>query len=244
MAGYIGYTGNSTALVRTSPGFLMYVDTENAGITPHLMEHGLWEPDLTKFFLGKDLKGKVCVDAGANAGYYSNLFGYKGASHIYTFEPIERLLEICRKSSVINGRYGGGTYHLYNKGLSDRAGYIGFTEGLEENGGSHIDPRSPESIEIITLDSLDIPEVHFMKIDVEGHEPQVLRGAKQTIARSPDIQIAAEFNPGNNKEFRNNFSVIVDELGLQYSRIISAGKTEPVNLNTENRFSEIILTHK
>ena len=41
----------------------------------------------------------------------------------------------------------------------------------------------------------DVAEIHVMKIDAEGHELHVLRGAQEIIARSPALRIVMEFNP-------------------------------------------------
>ena len=38
-------------------------------------------------------------------------------------------------------------------------------------------------VKVVTIDTLDLPELDFLKIDAEGHEPAVLRGAKDTIER-------------------------------------------------------------
>lgn len=50
--------------------------------------------------------------------------------------------------------------------------------------------NSGEIVNIVTLDSLQIPKVSLMKVDVEGYEQEFLQGAKQTILRDkPDIII-------------------------------------------------------
>ena len=50
-------------------------------------------------------------------------------------------------------------------------------------------------VEMTTIDDF-LPSdlaVDLVKIDVEGHEPLVLRGMERTIARSPNIRIVTEF---------------------------------------------------
>jgi FkbM family methyltransferase len=57
--------------------------------------------------------------------------------------------------------------------------------------GVHINNRNDEmmDVNIITLDSLNLENVSFMKIDVEGHEVQVIKGAMQTIEKYKPVMI-------------------------------------------------------
>jgi hypothetical protein len=55
-----------------------------------------------------------------------------------------------------------------------------------------------EDIEIITLDSLNLDNIGFIKIDVENNELQVLQGAIQTLERSNYPKILFEMNETNN----------------------------------------------
>lgn len=76
----------------------------------------------------------------------------------------------------------------------------------------------------------DLP-VDLVKIDVEGHEPLVLRGMERTIARSPNIRIVIEFadtllahtvNPGK-------FADDIRGLGLAICRILPEFKIKLVS---------------
>jgi hypothetical protein len=51
------------------------------------------------------------------------------------------------------------------------------------------------SVDTTTIDAYLPPDlaVDLVKIDVEGHEPMVIRGMEQTIARSPNIRLIIEF---------------------------------------------------
>ncbi|MBR0288246.1 MAG: FkbM family methyltransferase [Selenomonadaceae bacterium] len=65
-----------------------------------------------------------------------------------------------------------------------------FTHALNP-GASSIDPNGNETAQIITLDSYvrenNLPRVDFIKMDVEGAELDILKGAATTIARFKPI---------------------------------------------------------
>ena len=53
---------------------------------------------------------------------------------------------------------------------------------------------------IMPVDALEIPQLDFVKIDVEGAEEAVWAGMQKTIERSPRIQIVMEINCGRYRE--------------------------------------------
>jgi FkbM family methyltransferase len=70
---------------------------------------------------------------------------------------------------------------LYN---SQKANNGGFSLHNYANGLSFV---VEQSINVITLDSLNLDNISMIKIDVENHENEVLEGAKQTILRNKPI---------------------------------------------------------
>jgi FkbM family methyltransferase len=104
--------------------------------------------------------------------------------HTYSFEPIPEHLDMLRRSIELNGLQDRVTVHPF--ALSSRNG----TETIHASGsGSSLvkeftdaDAR-PEQIETRTLDSLDLPGADFVKIDIEGHELEALRGAAEKLKR-------------------------------------------------------------
>ncbi len=240
MPGYIGYTGNNSALVQTSVGYMMYVDTQNPGITPHLYNTGRWEPRLTRHYTKKNsLAGKVCLDVGANMGYYCSLFGHMKAKEVHVFEPLKDLLRLCRMSSAFNGARSGVDFHFYENVVGNKIRTAGFTIA-EERGGSAVDNKGPHTVNMITIDSLNFPVVDIMKLDIEGYEPQALIGATETIARSPDIEIYAEYHPSADQA--EKLQEAVDSLDLKVSKLEGTSVVKVENLNNLTTFSDLILT--
>lgn len=130
----------------------------------------------------------VAVDVGANVGYYTFKMA-RHFSHVYSFEPNANISSPIRMSGLEN-------VSLIDKGLSNRDGtavlHIPVVDGLALCGWASLEPGNcPDAIQhleqpitLVTLDEFQLEGVALIKIDVEGHELEVLEGACQTIAAS------------------------------------------------------------
>jgi FkbM family methyltransferase len=143
--------------------------------------------------------GDNVIDAGANWGlhtlYLARLVGLTGSVHAFEPHPLvfEELQWHVRNNSLHQVR-------LHQRALLDTSGTAAFV--LSHNTkASHIagvdEPGSPQERVSVPYDSLDsmveaegLESVRLIKIDVEGAESSVLRGAAKTIARfHPDLVI-------------------------------------------------------
>jgi len=132
--------------------------------------------------------GDVAVDAGACIGDHTiaclRAVGENGI--VYAFEPNPLAFE-CLKYNCPKAKN-------FNAGLSDKSGKMGIV--IEPNaGGSWLRQSDVPSIEVMPLDSLNLDRLHWFKIDVEGMEVALLRGAEQTIRRCRPI-LLVELNDG------------------------------------------------
>jgi FkbM family methyltransferase len=160
-----------------------------------------YEPHLTQWFERTLQPGWVVVDGGANVGYYSVLASRAvGASgRVFAFEAdptnfgyLVRNLELNHCSNV----------HPICRALSDRAGTFSFQRHRYRAEGHLTEGEKPGpgtiTVEACRLDdflaSQGVSSVHAMKLDIEGGEPAALRGAAQTIARSPELRVVVEYN--------------------------------------------------
>lgn len=155
--------------------------------------------------------GDVVVDAGANYGAITarmaRLAGPSGRVH--AFEPdasnhasIERLTRSARTAPVT----------VHGAGLSDRAGsmalHIPLLEGRRRSAlASLTPPDGPHErldVPLVRLDDALAAEsrrIAFLKIDVEGHELPVLRGAPERLARDrPAVLVEIEHRLGSSVE--------------------------------------------
>lgn len=98
--------------------------------------------------------------------------------------------------------------HIYNQGLGDKPGQMKIENHPHNAGhnciaeGKRLEKSKYElfDVEIATLDSFNFEDVDCIKIDVEGYEYNVLKGAEQTIRRCrPVVQL--EVVPPQCKKF-------------------------------------------
>lgn len=119
---------------------------------------------------------RVAVDVGAHIGTWSwNLAAVFGTVH--AFEPVKE----HRKCFVANME-GVNNVHLYGVALGAQPGEITIQTTKGSSGDSQVSPGT--GIEMKTLDSFDLPDVSFLKVDCEGFEEPILRGGIETIKRS------------------------------------------------------------
>ena len=152
------------------------------------------------------------IDVGANVGVWSHQMR-RYARKVYAFEPNPKLFEMLRAglrgdhveiSPLALSSEAGESALMVPKG---KRGYSnqGATLSQEKIGAGQFG-----SMNVMTarLDDLDIKDIGFIKIDVEGHELAVIHGAKQTIARyKPNLIVEIE-----EKHTRRNISHDIEEI--------------------------------
>jgi FkbM family methyltransferase len=127
------------------------------------------------------------IDAGANIGNHTIFFA-DFFKNVFSFEPALRTFDILK----MNIR-GLSNVKVINKGLSDSSRSDNIVMSDINQGAARISIESDElaeSISVITLDSFVQKEkikVGLLKIDVEGHELFVLKGAKNILKEQKPI---------------------------------------------------------
>jgi FkbM family methyltransferase len=116
----------------------------------------------------------VAIDVGAHVGLWTRVMA-KDFDHVLAFEPIPEHIE-CFRLNVTSPNVT-----LYDVAIGDRNQRVRFTRERENSGHTRV--AGAGDIPMSRLDDLDVPNVDFMKIDTEGYEIFVLRGAIETIRR-------------------------------------------------------------
>ena len=136
-------------------------------------------------------RGAVFVDVGANVGLYTcTMAAHVGSrGHVFAFEPVEENLEALRRNVALNRL---GNVSILPVALSDRDQHLQMYAPPEHRGGSSgsISAKDPGagvpmgSTNAVRLDDVfEGSRLDAIKLDVEGHEPEVLRGAAGTLHR-------------------------------------------------------------
>jgi FkbM family methyltransferase len=150
--------------------------------------------------IGIDGETTTALDIGANIGNHSILFA-KYFSKVYSFEPNINTFKLLE----FNSSYRKNISPL-NVGIGDFDGKLLMYEDDENYGASSViyadEAKSAVEIKVIKLDSIsnNFENIKLIKIDVEGMELNVLKGAIETIKINYPIiafeQNLAEFNDG------------------------------------------------
>ena len=139
-------------------------------------------------------RGGIFVDIGGNVGNHT-IYAAKflAADKVIVFEPNAVAYGILKLNVCLNNLEGRCDVH--NVGLSDRVEQASVRAPLVHNLGSTRVASDPHgSVKLIRGDDVLLGEkVSFIKIDVEGHELQVLKGLERTIAQyRPAIFVEVE----------------------------------------------------
>jgi FkbM family methyltransferase len=185
-----------TNLVATLP------DGERFVVAPE-HRHVTWNPDEYRAFKAAVHPGCIVFDVGANAGGYSVLFAqWVGPTgQVYAFEPDARAFESLTTHIRLNGVAGWTT--ASSDAVLDRSGPASLI-GSEPPGGSRIASSDADTLCATPVAGVTIDEVcrdlgvlpDVIKIDVEGAELAVLRGARDTITAAGDrLTLFVEMHP-------------------------------------------------
>lgn len=159
--------------------------------------------------------GSTCLDIGANIGNHANFFS-KHFGRVIAFEPNPMV------HAVLVANTFGSNVTPIPQGLSDTRCELPFQQNFANLGASQIvetNHSEVSKINVIPLDDLieeyALSDVSFVKIDVENHELQALRGAINFLSKNmPVIAMEAFFkeHPERGKKIED----LLKDLGYQY----------------------------
>lgn len=166
----------------------------------HVMNGFVFEQDLIFGMLYPFIKGsKYIHDIGAHTGHHTLSYSVINPdAQIYAYEPQRYMYELLeyntQKCKNVN---------IFNVGLGNEHSEKEFQQ--DTFGGSAFLGTGGEKVKITTLDTFNPKGCDFMKIDVEGYEPFVLKGAIDTIKKYRPI-ICFEDNNSTKVNFNSDES--------------------------------------
>lgn len=160
---------------------------------------GLHEFNDMGFLLHFLRKEDLFVDVGANIGSYTILASAQIGCRTIAIEPVPNTFQYLINNIALNKIEGKVT--ALNLALGSETGKISFTSNLDTM--NHVSNNNLENDIVVNVSKLDniindnLPSL--IKIDVEGFESEVLRGASKTL-QNPDLKgIIIELNGSGNK---------------------------------------------
>lgn len=154
-----------------------------------------WESWMHHYFKKYSSLNKNCLDIGANIGTHSVICS-QYFKHVYSFEPQKDVFNLLTKNIQINNCHNVTPYNI---GLSNEIKTLQmkcYDHNQKTNIGAlnivQDHEQGCESIQVKSLDLLQIDNIGLIKIDVEGHEYNALLGGLNTIKRSRPVIIFEE----------------------------------------------------
>jgi FkbM family methyltransferase len=152
--------------------------------------------------------GDIVLDCGANVGDFIREALSAGAKTVVAIEPVPRNVECLNRT--FSREIAAGRVLVVQKAVWNKAGTMKIA--LHDN--SLLDSLTAVGnaqatgyldVPLITIDALvselNLPRVDFIKMDIEGAEPEALQGAQRTLVSfRPRMSIATEHSPGEYAE--------------------------------------------
>ena len=190
-------------LIEARHGYVLY--NVNDRFVGRSVEHyGEWSPGETVLFGQLCRPGHYVVDAGANIGThtlaFARLVGDRG--RVFAFEPQRVVAQVLAANVALNSLTNVHTYHL-GVGAEDATLWLHDIDYSRVNnyGGASLealacadnDVRPKYRVAVVRLDDFyEQPRLDLIKIDVEGMEADVVRGAAGLMPRRADLQAQAQ----------------------------------------------------
>lgn len=168
----------------------MWVFAADAYVSRSLALYGEYAAAEVDVFRQIVRPGTTVVEAGANLGSHSVFLARQCApGPFFAFEPQQRVFQVLCANLTINNVTNA---RAYPDALGDAPGLAEIATPDYASPGNFgaaalVTPQIASSaalaVRVRTLDEFQLPACHFLKIDVEGSELSVLRGADETIKR-------------------------------------------------------------
>ena len=168
------------------------------------------------------------IDIGANLGLFT-FFMSRASKHVFAFEPNPYPLENLK--GLVDSNVTVLPIALGNNDGPVEIKIPHHRKGWSSNGASlaskEIDDGKIINIQCRKLDSLNIENIGLIKIDVEGFEIEVIRGAKETILKNKPVMII-ENETAHTKD-TNELFITMNELGYDKYICNSIRKLEKID---------------
>jgi FkbM family methyltransferase len=174
----------------------LWLREDDGVILPYIVRNGCWEPDEGSLLKKLVLPGSTFVDVGANVGYFSRLVASVcSPARIVAFEPHPDLVDVL----ALNVWGLNPTVEVVPAALGDSNGTVVLASSPHNLGDTRVssggDAPAVMLAAVTRMDDVIDGRVDVVKIDVQGYEPEVLRGMQRIIRENPKLAMIVEFWP-------------------------------------------------
>lgn len=214
---YRKYKNKDQIVTRQVRAHEMYIDLYDRGISRHLFIRGIHEADATAAYREalSEIKAKqsgdiTVLDVGANIGYYvlevADVLGEQAS--IIAFEPDPENRQLLKRNVEHNGY--GDLVDISPLAVDEHSGERTFCRSTHSNWNrlerdeetGNVDELVDRfSVETTSVDEyldragVDSGVVNAVRMDLEGHELNVLQGMKDVLAADGPLVLFVEFHP-------------------------------------------------
>jgi FkbM family methyltransferase len=247
-AGKSGATNNDVAKIIND--IYLYTNKEELSVGRWLSSTGYWESWITSWFTNNIKTGFICVDIGANYGYYTRIMeklsGPNGKVH--AIEANSNLSNLIQKSILDYPIENGSPVEVHSFAVSDQNGkcilkipkkYIGgssivyYTHDLPSN-IPHEEWNEDMEVETKILDELISGPIDLIKMDIEGAEPLAWKGMQKILDKTDVVVVElGSYSP----------PAFLDEIYSKYkvSKINLDGNEEVMTRSDLNREDDLVM---
>jgi FkbM family methyltransferase len=249
------HTNDSTVVIKeVAPGVRLFIDLSDHTIGLNILR-GHYERDEIGFVRTLLTPGDSVVDAGGHVGFFTMhmaaAVGPEG--RVYAFEPFDANADLLERSIAENGFGSRVMFHRAAVGAASGQATLTFPVETLNSGGAYLLPvggtplagNLKKHVPVVALDALNLRRpIRFIKMDVEGAEPQVLLGARQ-ILRDDRPVILSELHPTQLERASgvtgDQFLAQVAALGYRAHRLEHASVGAPIDHAPADALVSVVL---
>lgn len=250
------HTNDSTVVIKEiAPGVRLCLDLSDHVIGLNILR-GQYEQDEIALVRRLLKPGDSAIDVGAHIGFFTmQMAAAVGPDgRVYAFEPLDANADLLEQSTGENGF--GDRVRVRRAAVGAAPGVARLTFPVEtlNSGGAYLLPdggaplagNQTKEVPLVALDALELRRpVRFIKMDVEGAEPQVLRGAARILKDDRPL-ILSELHPTQLERASGitaeQFLAQIAAFGYRAHRIADGAVGSPVDRAPADALVSVVLT--
>ncbi len=199
------HTNDPTVVIKEiAPGVRLFIDLSDHVIGLNIVR-GQYEQDEIRFVRRVLEEGDSAIDVGGHIGFFTmQMAAMVGpGGRVYAFEPFDANADLLERSIAENGFGDRILFQRAAAGAASGTATLTFPVETLNSGGAYLlrNGSAPlagnrkKEVPVVALDALEMRRpIRFIKMDVEGAEPQVVRGATRLIKEDRPV-ILSELHP-------------------------------------------------